>query len=140
MGAYEDAPHLFRFATLYRHLGQMGIPPPVVRDMTPQQVGAFLGVGFPDTPETVSEGSGRDVNRERFEWLAAINEAREAGDETRALELEASPPQPDAPRGPVSAAGGAQIGPQMVSGSQVTPGPTEDALGPHVFHPGQKMD
>lgn len=130
LGIYEHAPHLFKFAVLYHRMGRLGISPPVVRQMTPQQVGAFLGVGLLGTDATPT-GPVRDVNRERFEWLAEIQEARDAGDEARAVDLEAHPPPPDVPQAPVAAPGRPNQGLPAPSGVPVA----GEQLGPHVFHP-----
>lgn len=91
LGDYEKVPWLYKYASLYRAFAQVNVPPPVVNAMTTAEAAAYLGVGLDDGEGGVV-GAERDVNRERAEYLYALQAWQTADPETRG-----EPPTPPAP-------------------------------------------
>ncbi len=86
LGPYEDAPHLFRYALLYRSVARASggtIGPDVVDGWESWQTAAYLGVGLPATDDgDVDPNAGRDPRdlvREKNEYFAALQQAQRDG-------------------------------------------------------------
>lgn len=96
LGPYEDAPWLWKYATLYdsvAHRSNGAIGPDQVDSWESWQCASYLGVGLP-TPDEAQPGAGvSPVMAKRIEWL----EARARGEEI-------APPEPDLPTADAGAA------------------------------------
>lgn len=86
LGAYEQVPHLWPFAALFRALASVGIGPVEARGLALWEAGAVLGNGFPSDDDEQPGLGESGVMERRAAWLAA----RQRGEFME-------PPQPDAP-------------------------------------------
>lgn len=97
LGPYEDATHLWKYATLYDAVARRSngaIGPDRVDTWESWQCASFLGVGLPTPDEAMPGADGvSPVMAKRIEWL----EARAKGEEI-------APPEPDLPSADAGAA------------------------------------
>ena len=92
LGAYDAAPHLFKYATLYRAVAEASggaIGPDAVDQWETWQAGSYLGVGLPVPDEAAASATaGRnpaEVAEEKSAYFEAVQRARAEG---------APPPEP----------------------------------------------
>jgi hypothetical protein len=116
LGPYEDSPHLFRYALLYRAVARASggtIGPNVVDTWEPWQTAAYLGVGLPadeaDNESGATAGmSPEEIVKEKNEYFAKLQQAQRDG---------TPPPEPPpsirAVQRPVGEAGVAVMEPLM---------------------------
>ncbi len=94
LGPWEDAPHLFKYALLYRSVARASggtIGPDVVDGWESWQTAAYLGVGIPGEEadgEKVDDRSPETIIREKQEFFDALRKAQLEG--TAPPELPAS--------------------------------------------------